>query len=280
MDQDFPAQLQYPKPVRKILPSRELREAIRNEPVPSDSAALWHLGQNGFLLRDKEGPVMAVDPYLTDYCASGWSGERNGKSRFLPVFLDPEDLEIQLLLLTHSHCDHADPFTLKRIPNKDQITVLAPWAAAQTALAAGFSEKNIRIVHPGETLTCLNLEITVTFSLPTDATDLCHVGFFIRFPNGKTFYNTGDTAQSPLIAPSVPRGVDLMTVCINSGYNNLGYYQAAELVRQIGPRYAAPTHYDTMPHNFQPPSLFLSAVARSAPDVQAVIIPYYTPFLF
>jgi L-ascorbate 6-phosphate lactonase len=280
MDQDSLNSIQFPKPVRPTLSSSDLMKSIRKEPIPRGSVGIWHLGQNGFIIREKDGPIITIDPYLTDYCASGWTGEKTGKSRFLPVIVQPEDLETDILLLTHSHCDHADPYTLSRITSKDKIQVIAPWAASKVARENGFPPSSIKICHPGEIIETAGLVITVTFALPTDATDLCHTGFHIRFTGGRTFYNTGDTAVSSLVAPSVPEGIDLMTVCINGGYNNLSFHQAAELVKSIGPRYAAPTHYDTMPHNFQPPGLFLSAVARISPEIRPIIIPYYKPFIF
>lgn len=280
MDDQNIHEIQYPRPVTPTLPSKELMRAILREPVPSETVAIWHLGQNGFILRDKTGPVITIDPYLTDFCASGYTGEKTGKSRFLPIFLEPEDLKTNLLLLTHSHCDHADPYTLRRISCKENVTVIAPWAAAKVARDSGFPESSVLLAHPGQRFDIGELQITVTFSLPTDATDLGHVGYYIRFPGGKSFWNTGDTAVSPLVASSVPGPVDLMTVCINGGYNNLSFFQAAELVKQVKPRLASPTHFDTMPHNFQPPGLFLSAVSRMSPETTPVIISYGKPFLF
>src|ERR1700735_1209145 len=60
-------------PIRMVVPalikSREYMQSIRNFVVPEDSVGVWYLGQNGFILRGGAGPLIAIDPYLSNSCA-------------------------------------------------------------------------------------------------------------------------------------------------------------------------------------------------------------------
>jgi len=48
--------------------SRECMESVRQFKVDKGSAALWWLGQMGYLIKTPEGTVLSVDAYLTNSC--------------------------------------------------------------------------------------------------------------------------------------------------------------------------------------------------------------------
>src|SRR5690348_15576354 len=102
--------------VPQLLPSREYMQSIRRFTVPADAVAVWYLGQNGFLLKDATGPLIAIDPYLTNSCATTFAHLPFRLDRQLPIFIEPEDLDVNIFLTTHSHHDHADPETIIRMP--------------------------------------------------------------------------------------------------------------------------------------------------------------------
>lgn len=283
MDLSFQA-IQFPKPVSREKGSAEFMEEIRGYGDFSQGAAGWFLGQNGWLWKDPQGVLLAVDPYLTDFCASGRDGGGTPKSRLLPVFLEPEDFRADVVLITHSHCDHADPATWERYPRKESTRFLAPWDAAGVLRESGIPEGQITVMHPGQEAFPEGISVTGVFAEPTDATDLNHLGYLVEFSSGLTWYNTGDTARSELVErqmqerflPGKDR-LDLMTVCINGGYRNLDHYDAARLTAALRPRTVMPAHYDLMPHNLQMPHLFGYAVEKLAPEVSWLVPPYYQP---
>ena len=280
MSEDRIAALQYPRIPEIPFTSELWMKKVTEKEIPPGMTGIWALGQNGFLLKTEGNEIAVIDPYLSDYCASGRGEKKTEKTRFLPVFLNPEDLKADYVFITHSHCDHADPYTLERLTIKNTALFFCSWKAFDILKNAGIPEERITICHPQETVTAGGIKATGTFALPTDATDLNHLGFIFRFQNGKSYYNSGDTANSPLLKSITGEKISLMTVCINAGYNNLSFFEAAELAAALQPVYAAPAHYDTMPHNFQPPELFVSAIKRTAGNVTPVIIPYFEPFLF
>jgi L-ascorbate 6-phosphate lactonase len=266
---------------------------------------LRFLGQNSFILTDSKGFSVAIDPYLSDWCATrGRSTEPTAKSRLFPPPMRPEDLDVDLVLLTHSHCDHADPETLTALAPKRHIRVAGPRDALKVAEKAGISAERLRLIHPGEEITFYNkpgvlaaaehlrrgtgergLRVKATFALPTDGSDLNHLGYLLQFSDGSTFWNTGDTAWCdtlPMLAAGeavktvqewksevqkteAEYGPDVMAVCINAGYGNLSHWDASRLAGAAHARYVIPAHWDLFPHNSLNPEPFRTSLEKNAP---------------
>ncbi|MBN2628047.1 MAG: MBL fold metallo-hydrolase [Spirochaetales bacterium] len=260
--------------------SSEYMKRIVDWDVPAGKAALWHLGQNSFLLKSA-GKILAIDPYLTDYCGSGRTGVPGERSRYLPVMIEPEDLEADLVLITHSHDDHADPYTLERLEkSRDKAQFLVPWQTVPVLTEAGIPRDRIRIIHAGEIVPWGGLSVEGTFCLPTDGTDLNHLGFLVTLDGGQVFYNTGDTAYTPLLEYLADRRIDLMTVIINGGYRNLSHFEAARLTKALNPAVICPCHHDVMPHNWQPAEVFQHSLRVVKAESEFCEIPYYEAVLF
>lgn len=278
--------------------SNALSVSIREAVPPAAGFSVWFLGQNSFVLKGPDGFLVAVDPYLSDWCATrGKSSERTPRSRMYPPPLAPGELDVDLVLLTHSHCDHADPETLSALAENKRIRVAGPYDAALVAQSAGFSAERVRIVHPGEEIrfpkasgilalaenlkargsaSGAGVSVKATFALPTDGSDLNHIGFLIRFPNGSSFWDTGDTAWCdglPALAASGLRaalgesGPDVMAVCINAGYGNLSHWDASRLAGAARAKFAVPAHWDLFPHNSCDPAPFKTSLEKNAPGV-------------
>lgn len=261
--------------------SSEYMTSVRQFKVPRGSAALWHLGQNSYLLKSPEGTVTAIDPYLTDYCGSARTGEPGPNSRVLPVHIEPEDLDADLILITHGHDDHADPYTLERLATCGETArFMAPWQACRVIESSGIDPKQIELIHPKETRAFNDLTVTGTFCLPTDGSDLNHLGFLVQFKGGKTYYNTGDTAFVPLLGYLADTSIDLMAVCVNGGYMNLSHFDAARVTAMIEPKKVIPSHYDVMPHNWQPPEVFRHSLKVAGAKAELIIPAYFEPLLF
>jgi len=280
IDFDPTEELSFPRPVEQQLTSRAFMAAIEAYQPGPGKTAVWHLGQNSWMLKGADGTLLAVDPYLTDFCASKRTAERVAKSRLLPVFIEPEDLRADVVLITHSHPDHADPFTLERLTIKDSAVFLGPWQALKVVTAAGISPERQVLMHPLQVEVVRGVEISGTFAEPTDFTDLNHMGFAVRFPGGKLWYNSGDTAKTELLGHVKALKPAMMAVCINGGYHNLSHWEAAEICALVEPEVAVPAHYDMMPHNLQSPHMFRKSLFEKARGVKYLRMEYYTAYEF
>jgi L-ascorbate 6-phosphate lactonase len=271
--------------VEPLLSSKDFMAAIQAYQPEPGKTAIWHLGQNSWILKGENGKILAVDPYLTDYCASKRTGQKVAKSRLLPVFIEPEDLKVDAVLITHSHTDHADPFTLERLTIKDSALFLGPWQALKVVSEAGITTGQQVLMHPLQTeVICSDgvagIEVTGTFAEPTDFSDLNHMGFVVKFPRGRVWYNSGDTAKTELLEHVKQYRPAMMSVCINGGYHNLSHWEAAEICALVQPEVAVPAHYDMMPHNLQSPHMFRKSLYEKTKTVRYLRMDYYRAYEF
>ncbi len=267
--------------VPKLLDSKEFMENIRQFQVPADAFALWFLGQNGFIVKASGSPLIGIDLYLTNSCGSTVSHWPYRLDRQLPIFIEPEDLDVDVFMTTHSHQDHADPETIRRVRKNNATTFLGPFDSIRVYKQCGVDPSKCKIVHPGETFE-LDESVSVlgTFALPTDATDLNHIGVLLRFANQLTFYNTGDTAFAETLATLLPKDVDVCAICINGGFHNLSALEAAAIVKVLRPRVVVPCHYDMMINNVGSPDMMRVALERAGSDASFVLMRYYQPWIY
>ncbi len=275
-DRNAPIQFAVPQ----LITSREYMQSIREFQVPANTLAIWYLGQNGFLLKDSVSPLIGIDLYLTNSCAGTFAHLPFRLDRQLPIFVEPEDLDVDVFITTHSHDDHADPETIRRVRKAGKTIFVGPFDSMRIYRECGVPEKSCRLLHPGETLHLGGTTVQATFALPTDATDLNHSGVLISLPCGITFYNTGDTAWAERLPKLLPANVDICAICINGGFHNLTPIQAAATVKELNPRVAIPCHYDMMINNVGSPEMLRVALDLVGSEAACTILRYYEPWLY
>ena len=272
-------------PIRLVVPqiidSKTFMRSIREFQVPPNAFAAWFLGQNGFILNAASGPLIGIDLYLTNSCAASSPQPAFRRDRQLPVFIEPEDLDVDLFITTHSHADHADPETIRRVRKNGATRFIGPFDSIRIFQECGVPVDLCQLIHPGESLELGgSVVVQATFALPTDDTDLNHTGVLVRFANGLTFYSTGDTAYAERLSALLPTGVDVCAICINGGYHNLTVPEAAEIVRLIRPRVVVPCHYDMMVNNVGSPEMLRIALELAGSSAHFAQLTYYEPWLY
>lgn len=254
-------------------------EEIRATPVERGQAAIWWLGQNGFIFKTPRGVVFSTDAYLSDSCRA--LGQQSGidLSRAVPVFIPPREFAVDYFLCTHSHPDHADPETISALP-QDRIEFVGPGLVCEVYARCGVAPRRAHQIYAGGKYVFGDVTVHGTFALPTDDTDLNHLGFFIEVEDGPRIYMTGDTDYSDLLAGVAKMRPQLMITCINGGFNNLSHWEAADLARLVRPRAAIPCHYDMFRDNSQDPELFRASLRYKAPEVHYECLTHMRPFFF
>lgn len=249
--------------------SQEHMMSVRRYPVEKGSAALWWLGQNGFLIKSARGTLIAIDAYLTNWCQI-----RHGVSlgldlnRRVPIFIEPEELDVDYFLCTHSHDDHADPETIRRLKQERMKRFAGPGLTCEVFSKLGIAAPKIQQIYAGGRMQAGDVTVQGTFAMPTDDTDLNHIGFFLKVEDGPRIYMTGDTDYSNLLECVGKLEPDVMITCINGGFNNLSHWEAAEVARAVKPKIAIPCHYDMFPDNAVDPLQFRASLKIKAPSVQ------------
>jgi L-ascorbate 6-phosphate lactonase len=237
-----------------------LMAAIHDAPVAPGSLGLWFLGQNGWVIKSPAGLVLVVDPYLSDVCHPSRRGL--DMRRQVPVPIAPDALSADLLVCTHGHRDHADPVTLTALAGSGRVgRFLGPPGAQDAFTAAGIAESHCGLMWPGAVRSFGDVTLTGTFALPTDTTDLTHMGLVVALTGGPSLWIVGDTAWCDLVAEDGARHhPQVICVPINGGYANLSHWDAAELVRRVGCRHAIPCHWDMFADNSCDPRMFQASL--------------------
>ena len=243
-----------------------LMEEIRRASIPPGQLALWWLGQNSFVFKSPAGLVVGIDLYLSDSCA-----ERHPElnlRRKVPALIRPEELRLDVFATTHNHCDHTDPETLRRLRHWEQVRFIGPHPSCEAFQQAGIPPGQVTPAWPGSRTEIQDIILHGTFALPTDETDLNHIGYVLELRGGPRVYLTGDTDDHELLASAARYRPDLMIVCINGGFNNLSHWEAARLAARIQPQAAVPCHWDLFPDNSADPEQFRAALQVVAPGVR------------
>ncbi|MBN8853150.1 MAG: hypothetical protein BGO55_13550 [Sphingobacteriales bacterium 50-39] len=226
-------------------------KSIVDYPLSGSEAALWWLGQAGYVIRSA-GITLAIDPYLSNSAAKG----APEFSRLYPAPIRPAELCVDIYIVTHDHLDHLDPDTITPYTQKDSTWFVAPRQAAKKLGMLGVPEQRIIIIHAGETRRVDGVEITGVFALPTSVDVQDTTGYFVRFANGRSFYHTSDTEFHPLVLAAAPRAPEMMLVPINGKWGNPNPEKAALFAQAIQPEYVLPNHYDVMELNSENPETF------------------------
>jgi L-ascorbate 6-phosphate lactonase len=255
-----------------------LMQEIRAFPVGNGSIGLWWFGQNGFIFKSPEGTLASVDLYLTDSCRDLVPGI--DLSRNVPVLLPPEEVQVDVYTCTHNHQDHTDPETIRQLRNKDTMQFVGPHPTCDVYRAQGIESGRITAAWPDRHLEFGDLRLWGTFALPTDATDLNHMGYVVQFGAGPKVYVTGDTDYCDILTGVKKHAPDVVITVMNGGFNNLSHWEAAELVGKIGPKVAIPCHYDMFPDNSVDPKQLRAAMTLNAPHVAYQELVHGKPWVF
>ena len=176
-----------------------LMSEIRAFPVPKKSVAIWWLGQTGYIFKTPEGTLATTDMYLTNSCAAAYPGLGLDLNRRVPVLIPPKDLDVDIYTCTHNHQDHTDPETIRGLRHRDTTHFVGPHPTCEVYRAEGIETGRIVPAWPACELELRDIHIRGAFALPTDDTDLNHMGYIFTFAGGPKIYVTGDTDFSDLL---------------------------------------------------------------------------------
>jgi L-ascorbate 6-phosphate lactonase len=245
----------------------DLMSEIRAFPVPKNCVGIWWLGQNGFIFKSHEGTLVSTDLYLTNSCAEFYRDVGVNLDRRVPVLIPPEDVQVDVYTCTHNHQDHTDPETIRRLRHKNTAQFVGPQPSCAVFREAGVEPGRVVPAWPDCTIEFRDVTVHGTFALPTDDTDLNHMGYVFRFGSGPAVYVTGDTDYSELLFAAAKHKPDLAITCINGGFNNLSHHEAAMVMSHLKPKAAIPCHYDMFPDNQVDPLQFRASLRLRAQGV-------------
>lgn len=250
---------------------------ITNVKLTDGQTGLWYLGQEGFVIGAK-GCYLAIDPYLSDYvdqnCCRFVQWRRN-----YPAPIEPQSLNmLQAVLCTHSHYDHADPWTLPHLSKANPSAVfVVPAPEAETVAAYGIEKSRIIPAVVGE---CIKICAFTIMPVPaahevlhTDAQgNYYELSYIIDDGNNRIFHG-GDMCLYDGLTDWL-ENIDVAILPINGRdaernandiIGNMDCREAVMLAKAIKAKMLVPVHHDLYEVNKADPRDLVHAVKEIHP---------------
>jgi len=217
---------------------------------------VW-LGQNGFLFKTASS-VFLIDPYLSDFAEQWTYGWENEHVRMSSIPIQPKELSgIDVILCTHDHVDHIDPFTIPIIALRNPKTrFIAPKVAKARMLGLFVNEKKIDLMRGKDDLSVGKLTVHAVpashSKLDRDSKNGYHYLSYIIKIDGITIFHAGDSILFDGQIEYLKKfKIDLAFLPINgrqpAKYKfepNFTIKDAIFLAEQIKAKLVIPMHYD------------------------------------
>ena len=244
-----------------------LAQTIKETRVAPGSVAIFWLGQAGFVFKSPAGAVLYIDPSLTKSVERRLPHEGFGFKRIMPTPIECEEVEADLVAVTHLHEDHYDQDAIPILGRDARIHFIgAPDCQSmfeRDAPAGGFTT-----LHPGESYSLADLSLTAVFADHGNAAPLAQ-GYVLTVGAIKV-WQTGDTAYRPDRWQELFKlGIDVLLPPINGAYGNLNSVEAAQLAHAAGVKVVIPCHYWMFVEHHGDPGEFMEACKQYAPEVEA-----------
>lgn len=166
------------------------------------------------------------------------------------IYFDPFEIaddkhDADVIFVTHDHYDHFDVRSIGCIAKADTIIVAPESIARQVVAKAGIAESNCVFMEPDSLATVEGLEVEAVPSYnrmkPFHPKGKKYLGFVVAM-DGVRYYVAGDTDVNDDI---VKVKCDVALVPVGGTYT-MDAKAAAELIAQIKPQVAIPTHYGSI----------------------------------
>ena len=250
---------------------------ITEAKLTDEQVALWYLGQEGFVIKHGDR-YLATDLYLSDYvdqnCCQFVKWER-----LYPAPVAAEELNfLNVILCTHTHYDHSDPWTLPKLAKANPSARFVVPAPALDDIAAYGIEKDRLIPAVAD----CPIEIdgfTVTpvpsahEELHTDANgNYCELGYLIDAGDVRIFH-AGDMCMYEGLIERL-QNVDVALLPINGRdyfrnkndiIGNFNCEEAVTLAKEIGAGLLVPMHHDLYEVNRVSPASFVTTLMSINP---------------
>lgn len=246
---------------------KNIRETVVN---PGEVAIFW-LAQAGFVFKNAAGKIIYTDPYLTDYVQRALPEFGMGFKRIMPKLIDPQEIEADYVVSTHSHQDHLDVDALPGMRQNPQIHFIGAPDCQELYAAAGISQTRFTIIHLGETLQLDDISLTGIYA---DHGELAPEALGILFEfEGIKIWQVGDSAYRPDQWEALFHlDIDVLLAPINGAFGNMNGVQVAKLANDVRAKVVIPCHFWMFPLHFGNPAEFLEACQEFAPQSKPYIM--------
>lgn len=244
-----------------------LVQRIESTLLGAGEVAVFYLAQAGFYFKTATGRTVCIDPYLSDCCERLFHFKR-----MVPALLAMDELKADVLVATHSHCDHLDPDLLGDVKQHPQMRFIGARDCGPVYQAAGIPDDRVTLLAVGERTVLEDVEYRAIYA---DHGELAPeaVGMLMTL-DGITVYDTGDTSCCPdqMIASLGNVDIDILIAPINPAFGNLGHENAVRLAARIRPRVVIGSHFGMFIEHGGEPWAFLAYAKQMLPGTITPIV--------
>jgi len=190
-------------------------------------ASVKFLGHSSFLI-EIGGKTIITDPWLNPK-------PKESQRRVAPGMALEQIRKADLILISHEHYDHCDPFDIQRLHEKTFAQVLGP----EEALAKlTLPERSKMAAYVGDAFNLMGLDITVTQAKHPQSAN--PVGYVVS-DGEKSVYFAGDTYD---FYDMTKIQVDTALIPIGGVYT-MDIISSIKALKQLRCKFVVPMHYDT-----------------------------------
>lgn len=216
------------------------------------SLKITWIGQGGYIL-DLGEKRLCIDPYLSNSMA------RDGKNeRLVPIFVEPEDLQVDMIICTHDHIDHLDEATISHTDMED-ILYAGPDSCLNHYREIGIPEGNIVPLNREETYNLGEAKVHGVFAKHTEDS----IGVIVEYRD-EIIYIVGDSLYDEKLLEVKGLRPNILIVCINGRLGNMNFEEAAKLAIGLEVDTAIPSHYGMIVENTEDPNKFFNCLSGTA----------------
>lgn len=208
--------------------------------LTTEGPAIFSTGQAGFIVKSKNGQLLAIDLYLSN-CVERVEGHK-GFKRLLPQILNASDIRFDVLIATHPHFDHYDVDSVPEMVSKgSRLFCSVECEKLNKQLLMDYYKDSITYVKPGDRHVAGDFDIIFTnCDHGEGAPDA--VGVIVNV-DGKTIYEVGDSCLRLDRTSEIPHPIDVLISPINGMYGNMNSEETARLAEALKPGVTVPCHY-------------------------------------
>ena len=184
-----------------------------------------------------------------------------------PFKIDDDAHDADYILITHDHYDHFSSEDIDKIKKDTTVLVVPEKMEAKAVKESGIKE--IETVKPGTYHEIGNLELETipmyNILKPFHPKAAGWVGYILKI-NGKRIYIAGDTDATKEAKEVI---CDIALVPIGGTYT-MDAKKAAELINEINPEVAIPTHYGSIVGKLSDAKVFAANVKDTIKVVEKI----------
>ena len=250
--------------------------------VIDSSLKIGYLGQSGYILK-KNDFTMLIDPYLSNFIDHSEGLNDIRMKRNFPPPIYPDELKnVDVVLCTHAHHDHMDPWTLEKI---DSNYILYCSEVAYKKNPTNIPSSRLKFIDCSKPVYFNEFEL---ISIPAahyhthdENGDPDCLSFLIKVGNLKLFFWGDGILYDTLIENLSSHHFDIFFAPINGRdwfrekegiIGNINSIELAKICSKLKIDTVVPNHFDLFHYNSEIPSHFISYLKKFTPNQKFLIL--------